>query len=88
MESAKNRMRNPPILKGSSDALRSAPQVWRAPYDSRPDQPAQPTATEGLAELMAGQGAYENHDVNAAARRPMAVERLDQLAMEHLLGAR
>ncbi|MFF1481756.1 xylose isomerase [Streptomyces sp. NPDC058301] len=85
-ESAKNCMRNYLILKERSAAFRSDPQVRQALRDSRLDQLAQPTAAEGLAELLADKGAYEDYDVNAAAQRSMAFERLDQLAMEHLLG--
>ncbi|MGB8938998.1 MAG: xylose isomerase [Streptomyces sp.] len=87
-ESAKNCMRNYLILKERSAAFRADPQVDQALRDSRLDQLAQPTAAEGLAELLADKGAYEDYDANAAAQRSMAFERLDQLAMEHLLGAR
>ncbi|WP_371750366.1 xylose isomerase [Streptomyces sp. NBC_01283] len=87
-ESAKNCMRNYLLLKERSAAFRADPQVRQALRDSRLDQLAQPTAAEGLAELLADKGAYEDYDVNAAAERSMAFERLDQLAMEHLLGAR
>ncbi|MWA08235.1 xylose isomerase [Streptomyces sp. BA2] len=87
-ESAKNCMRNYLILKERSAAFRSDPEVRQALRDSRLDQLAQPTAAEGLAELLADNGAYEDFDVNAAAQRSMAFEHLDQLAMEHLLGAR
>ncbi|MFD4478261.1 xylose isomerase [Streptomyces sp. NPDC058471] len=87
-ESAKNCMRNYLILKERSAAFRADPQVGQALRDSRLDQLAQPTAADGLAELLADKGAYEDYDANAAAQRSMAFERLDQLAMEHLLGAR
>ncbi|MEU3742570.1 MULTISPECIES: xylose isomerase [unclassified Streptomyces] len=87
-ESAKNCMRNYLILKERSAAFRADPQVDQALRDSRLDQLAQPTAADGLAELLADKGAYEDYDANAAAQRSMAFERLDQLAMEHLLGAR
>ncbi|UQT61325.1 hypothetical protein M4V62_00380 [Streptomyces durmitorensis] len=87
-DSAKNRMRNSLILKERSAGFRTDPQARQALRDSRLDQLARPTAAEGLAELLGDKGAYEDHDVNAAAQRSMAFERLDQLAMEHLLGAR
>ncbi|MEV2256205.1 xylose isomerase [Streptomyces sp. NPDC050147] len=87
-ESAKNCMRNYLILKERSAAFRTDPQVRQALRDSRLDQLAQPTAAAGLAELLADKSAYEDYDVNAAAERSMAFERLDQLAMEHLLGVR
>ena len=49
---------------------------------------AQPTAADGLAGLLADRTAFEEFDVEAAGARGMAFERLDQLAMDHLLGAR
>lgn len=38
--------------------------------------------------LLDDRAAFEDFDVEAAAARGMAFERLDQLAMDHLLGAR
>ena len=51
---------------------------------------ARPTLDEGEgpAQLLADRGAFEEFDVDAAAARGMAFERLDQLAMDHLLGVR
>lgn len=40
------------------------------------------------AGLLADRSAFEEYDVDAAARRGMAFEQLDQLALEHLLRAR
>ncbi|MYT69097.1 MULTISPECIES: xylose isomerase [unclassified Streptomyces] len=87
-ESAKNCMRNYLILKERAAAFRADPEVQRALLDSRLDQLAQPTAADGLAALLADRSAFEEFDVEAAATRSMAFERLDQLAMDHLLGAR
>ncbi|WP_420031593.1 xylose isomerase [Streptomyces sp. cg28] len=87
-ESAKNCMRNYLILKERAAAFRADPEVQKALLDSRLDQLAQPTADDGLAALLADRSAFEEFDVEAAATRSMAFERLDQLAMEHLLGAR
>ncbi|MGW9424074.1 xylose isomerase, partial [Streptomyces koyangensis] len=49
---------------------------------------AKPTAEDGLAGLLADRSAFEEFDVDEAAGRGMAFERLDQLAMDHLLAAR
>ena len=60
-----------------------------ASSDAEREAIAQPTAAEGLAELLAAdKGAYEDRDADAAAERSMAFECLDQLAMEQLLGVR
>ncbi|MEV5608930.1 xylose isomerase [Streptomyces sp. NPDC052225] len=87
-ESAAGCMRNYLILKDRAAAFRADPEVQEALRASRLDQLAQPTAAEGLAELLADKAAFEEFDVTAAAERGMAFERLDQLAMDHLLGAR
>ncbi|MBC9711136.1 xylose isomerase [Streptomyces sp. TRM66268-LWL] len=85
-ESAKNCMRNYLILKERAAAFRADPAVQQALKDSRLDELEQATAGDGLDALLADRGAYEEFDVTAAAERSMAFERLDQLAMEHLLG--
>ncbi|MDI3423462.1 xylose isomerase [Streptomyces luteolus] len=85
-ESAKNCMRNYLILKERAAAFRADPAVRQALRDSRLHELAEPTAADGLSGLLADRGAYEAFDVPAAADRSMAFERLDQLAMEHLLG--
>lgn len=87
-ESAKNCMRNYLILKERSAAFRADPEVVAALAASRLDELALPTAPHGLAELLADPTAYESFDAGAAAERSMAFERLDQLALEHLLAAR
>ncbi|WP_282692617.1 xylose isomerase [Streptomyces sp. CC208A] len=87
-ESARNCMRNYLILKERAAAFRADPEVREALAASRLPELAVPTAGEGLAELLADPTAYETFDVDAAAARSMAFERLDQLALEHLLGVR
>ena len=49
-----------------------------------------PTLAEGesYADLLADQSSYETFDVEAAAARGFAFGVLDQLAVEHVLGAR
>ncbi|MFE5617038.1 xylose isomerase [Streptomyces sp. NPDC056524] len=87
-ESAKNCMRNYLILKERAAAFRADPEVQEALTASRLPELAVPTASDGLAGLLADTGAFEEFDVEGAAERSMAFERLDQLALEHLLAVR
>ncbi|MER7177604.1 xylose isomerase [Streptomyces mesophilus] len=87
-ESAAGCMRNYLILRDRAAAFRADPDVQQALLDARLDELARPTAEDGLAGLLADKGAYEEFDVDGAAARGMAFERLDQLAMDHLLGVR
>jgi xylose isomerase len=88
--SAAGCMRNYLILKERSAAFRNDPAVVEALRASRLDQLAQPTLAEGETwqDLTADRSAFEEFDVEAAAQRGFAFERLDQLALDHLLGAR
>ncbi|HEV2637959.1 MAG TPA: xylose isomerase [Actinocrinis sp.] len=83
-------MHNYLVLKAKAAAFRADPQVREALRASRLDQLAQPTLGTGetLAGLLADRGAFEDFDVEAAAVRGMAFEHLDQLAWDHLTGAR
>jgi xylose isomerase len=81
-------MRNYLILQERTAAFRADPEVQEALRASRLDELAQPTAADGLQALLADRAAFEDFDAEAAAARGMAFERLDQLAMDHLLGAR
>lgn len=83
-------MANYLMLKERALAFRADPEVQQALRAARLDQLALPTVAEGegLAGLLADRTAFEDFDVEAAAVRGMAFEQLDQLAMEHLLGAR
>ncbi|MEE1788678.1 xylose isomerase [Streptomyces sp. SP17BM10] len=81
-------MRNYLLLAERSRAFRADPEVRAALAASRLPELALPTAQDGLAGLLADRSAFEDFDVDAAARRGMAFEQLDQLAYEHLLGAR
>ncbi|MGW1881469.1 xylose isomerase [Streptomyces sp. NPDC001970] len=87
-ESAKNCMRNYLILQERAAAFRADAEVQEALTASRLDELALPTAADGLKGLLADTASYEDFDVQGAAERSMAFERLDQLAMEHLLGVR
>ncbi|MFE0132336.1 xylose isomerase [Streptomyces sp. NPDC059037] len=87
-ESAAGCMRNYLILRERSVAFRADPEVQEALRAARLDELSLPTAEDGLSGLLADRGAFEDFDVTGAAARGMAFERLDQLAMDHLLGAR
>jgi xylose isomerase len=78
-------MRNYLILRAKVQAFRADPDVQQALVDARVDQLGVPTVAPGetLADLRA-----ESFDPEAAARRGMGFERLDQLALEHLYGVR
>jgi xylose isomerase len=84
-ESARACMRNVLILRSKVRAFRADPAVQEALSAARVGELAVPTLGEGesLTDLRA-----EEHDLDAMAARGMAFERLDQLAMEHLLGTR
>lgn len=86
--SAAGCMRNYLLLAERARAFRSDPEVQVALAASRLPELALPTAADGLAGLLADPSAFDEFDVDAAARRGMAFEQLDQLALEHLLGAR
>ncbi|MTD52867.1 xylose isomerase [Amycolatopsis pithecellobii] len=83
--SAAGCMRNYLILREKVRAFRADPEVKAALSAARVDELSQPTLTAGesLETLRA-----EKFDPNAAAKRGMAFEALDQLAIEHLYGVR
>jgi xylose isomerase len=78
-------MRNYLILRAKVRAFRADPEVAEALDAARVGELAVPTlgAGETLADLRA-----QTHDPDALAARGLHFERLDQLAMEHLLGVR
>ncbi|WP_426506979.1 xylose isomerase [Dactylosporangium sp. McL0621] len=78
-------MRNYLILREKVRAFRDDPEVSAALAGARVDELSVPTLLPGesVAQLRA-----EEIDIDAVAARGMAFERLDQLAMEHLLGIR
>jgi xylose isomerase len=87
--SAAGCMRNYLVLRERAAAFRADPAVRQALKAARLDQLAMTTLAPGekLADLLADRSAFEDFDVEAAAARGMAFEQLDQLAMDHLLGA-
>ena len=78
-------MRNYLILREKSRAFRADPEVQEALVAARVDELAKPTLADGedIGTLRA-----EEFDPEAAGRRGMGFERLDQLALEHLYGVR
>jgi len=83
--SAEGNIRNYLILKERAAAFRADPEVQEALVRSGLTDLATPTLAEGesLKTLF-----EEKHDIDGMATHGFAFERLDQLAMEHLLGAR
>jgi xylose isomerase len=84
-ETARACMRNYLILRERVRAFRADPEVTDALEAARVAELAVPTLADGeaLADLRT-----EQHDLATLATRGMHFERLDQLAMEHLIGAR
>ncbi len=90
-ESVKANMRMYLILKERAAAFRADPEVQEAITASKQDQLAQPTlaAGESYADLLADKSAYEDFDPEAYYNgNGFGFVRLQQLAAEHLMGAR
>ncbi|MEV4760656.1 xylose isomerase [Micromonospora sp. NPDC049559] len=88
--SAEANMRTYLLLKERAAAFRADPEVAEALAASKVAELSQPTLAdgEGYAELLADRSAFEEFDVDAVAARGFGFVRLNQLAVEHLLGAR
>jgi xylose isomerase len=78
-------MRNYLILREKVKAFRADPEVAEALAAARVAELSEPTLAEGesLADLR-----NQQYDREALAERGLGFEKLDQLAMEHLLGVR
>ncbi|MEV4811537.1 xylose isomerase [Micromonospora avicenniae] len=78
------------LLKERAAAFRADPEVVEALAVSKVGELATPTLRDGesYAELLNDRSAFEEFDVDAAAARGFGFVRLNQLAVEHLLGAR
>ena len=89
-ESAAANMRTYLLLKDRARAFRADPEVQEALAAARVDELAEPTlgGAEGHADLVRDRAAYEDFDAAEVARRGYGFVRLDQLVIEHLLGAR
>ncbi|GAB3859540.1 xylose isomerase [Micromonospora andamanensis] len=88
--SAAANMRTYLLLKERAAAFRADPEVVEALAASKVGELGVPTLGdgEGYTELLADTGAFENYDVDAAAAKGFGFIRLNQLAVEHVLGAR
>jgi xylose isomerase len=89
-ESARANMRMYLILKERAAAFRADPEVREALAASGVFELGEPTlaAGESAADLLADASAFEAFDAQKAAERSYAFIRLNQLALEHLTGAR
>ena len=78
------------MLKERAQAFRADPEVQEALEASGAGELAVPTLADGESweTLRADPAAFEEYDVDAAAARGYGVARVDQLMIEHLLGAR
>jgi xylose isomerase len=89
-ESAAANMRTYLMLKERAKAFRADPEVIEAMAAAKLDQLAVPTLAEGesYSDLLADRSAFEDFDADAVGARGCGFVRLDQLAIEHLMGAR
>ncbi|GAA4435277.1 xylose isomerase [Actinokineospora soli] len=87
--SAAANMRTYLLLRERAQAFRADPRVQEALVVSGLDELRAPTlgAGESLADLLADRAAFEDFDVEKAAERGYGFVALNQLAVEHLLGA-
>jgi xylose isomerase len=83
-------MRTYLLLRERAAAFRADPEAQQALAAARVGELAVPTLGEGESyqDLLADRAAFEEFDVETAAARGGGHTRLNQLAVEHLLGAR
>jgi xylose isomerase len=88
--SAAANMRTYLLLRERADAFRADPEVQEALAASRVAELSVPTLADGESyeALLADASAYESFDADAMAAVGYGFGRLDQLAVEHVLGAR
>ncbi|MEU4419373.1 xylose isomerase [Actinoplanes sp. NPDC024001] len=89
-ESAKANIRMYLVLKERAKAFRADPEVQEALAASKVAELGTPTLNPGetYADLLADRSAFEDYDADAAGAQGYGFVRLNQLAIEHLLGAR
>jgi xylose isomerase len=89
-DSVRANMRTYLILKERATAFRADPEVQQALAEAKVAELSQPTLSsgEGYAELLADTSAFEDFDADAVGERGYGFVRLNQLALEHLTGAR
>jgi xylose isomerase len=78
------------MLKERATSFRNDPEVQQALLDAKVAELSEPTLNpgEGYAELMKDASSFEDYDADAAGAQGYGFVRLNQLALEHLLGAR
>ncbi len=88
--SAAANMRTYLLLKERAAAFRADPEVQQALADAGVPELSVPTLAVGetAGDLLADETAFEQFDVETKGTRPHGATRIDQLAVEHLLGAR
>lgn len=88
--SAAANMRMYLLLKERAAAFRADPEVREALARSRTPELRTPTLADGESydDLLADRSAFEDFDVEAAGARGFFYGELNQLAIEHLMGAR
>jgi xylose isomerase len=88
--SAAANMRMYLLLKERAAAFRADPEVQAALAAARVGELATPTLNPGESyhDLLVDRSAFEDFDVDAAGARGLGAVHLNQLAIEHLLGAR
>ncbi|HEX8080065.1 MAG TPA: xylose isomerase [Jatrophihabitans sp.] len=89
-DSVRANMRSYLILKERAAAFRSDPEVRQALAHAKVNELSRPTLDEGegYPELLADASSFEEFDAGAAGERGYGFVRLNQLALEHLTGAR
>jgi xylose isomerase len=89
-ESAAANMRTYLLLKERAAAFRADPEVQAALEVAGVGELSVPTLSPGesYSDLLADRGAFEDYDADKAAERGYGFVRLNQLAVEHLMGAR
>jgi xylose isomerase len=88
--SAADNMRTYLLLKERAQAFRADPEVQAAMEASKVFELAVPTLSPGETydDLLGDRSAFEDFDADAVGARGYGFGHLDQLAIEHLLGAR
>jgi xylose isomerase len=89
-DSVRANMRTYLILKERATAFRSDPEVQEALAHAKVAELSQPTLNdgEGYAGLLADPGSFEEFDADTRGEKGYGFVRLNQLALEHLTGAR
>jgi xylose isomerase len=88
--SAADNMRTYLLLKERAQAFRADPEVQAAMAESKVLELAVPTLAPGETydDLLSDRSAFEDFDPDVVGARGYGFGRLDQLAIEHVLGAR